>query len=175
MCYETYIPKVIYFGMCNAPAFFQRIMQKDFVPFLEQYRENADQYMDDWWIATSDDEEERALHVQAIHNFLATCEKNSSFLKPSKCEIMQPQIMLLEWLVKGKGLCIDLSKVTGIFEWLRVLCNPSESIWDRLRGHMAYISQYLIMSDKVESLECLRRGEEPSYVFRGGVALRQRG
>jgi hypothetical protein len=32
---------------------------------------------------------------QAIHNFLNTCEKHSYFLKASKCEIMQPQIMLL--------------------------------------------------------------------------------
>jgi chloramphenicol O-acetyltransferase len=46
----------MYFGMCNAPAFLQRRMQKDFGPFLEQYRENVDQYMDDWWIATNDDE-----------------------------------------------------------------------------------------------------------------------
>jgi hypothetical protein len=37
----------MYFGMCNAPAFFQRTMQKDFAPFLEQYRENVDQYIDD--------------------------------------------------------------------------------------------------------------------------------
>ena len=54
--YGIYIPNVMYFGMCNAPAFLQRRMQKDFGPFLEQYRENVDQYMDDWWIATNDDE-----------------------------------------------------------------------------------------------------------------------
>jgi hypothetical protein len=34
---------------------------------------------------------------------------------------MQPQITLLEWLVTGKGLCIDPSKVTGILEWPRML------------------------------------------------------
>jgi Reverse transcriptase (RNA-dependent DNA polymerase) len=56
MHYGTYIPNIIYFGMCNAPAFCQRTMQKDFAPFLKQYRENADQCMDDWWIATSDNE-----------------------------------------------------------------------------------------------------------------------
>jgi hypothetical protein len=25
-CYGMYIPEVMYFGMCNAPAFFQRMM-----------------------------------------------------------------------------------------------------------------------------------------------------
>jgi hypothetical protein len=118
--YGTYIPNVMYFGMCNAPAFFQRTMQKDFTPF-EQYRENADQYMDDWWIATSDDEAGQALHVQAIHDFLNTCEKHSYFLKASKCKIIQPQITLLGWLVTGEGLCIDPLKVTGISEWPRML------------------------------------------------------
>ena len=111
----------MYFGMCNAPAFFQRTMRKDFTPFLEQYRENTDQYMNDWWIATSDNAAGQALHVQAIHNFLNTCKKHSYFLKASKCKIMQPQIMLLGWLVTGEGLHIDPSKVTGISEWLRML------------------------------------------------------
>jgi hypothetical protein len=51
-----YIPNVMHFEMCNVPTFFQRMMQKDFAPFLEQYQENTDQYMDDWWIVTNDDE-----------------------------------------------------------------------------------------------------------------------
>jgi hypothetical protein len=72
--------------------------------------------MNDWWIATSDDEAGRAIHTQAIHDFLNMCEKHSYFLKASKCEIMQPQITLLGWLVTGEGLHIDPSKVTGISE-----------------------------------------------------------
>jgi hypothetical protein len=111
----------MYFGMCNAPVFFQRTMQKDSMPFLEQYRENVDEYTDDWWIATNNDEAGRALHVQAIHDFLDTCKKHSYFLKAFKCKIMQPQITLLGWLVTGEGLYINPSKVTGISEWPRTL------------------------------------------------------
>src|SRR6266850_2522316 len=96
-------------------------MQSDFAPFLEQYRENAGQYMDDWWIAMVDDVERRALHVEAIHAFLSTCKEKSYFLKASKCEIMRSQITLLGWLVTGEGLRIDPSKVMGISEWLRTL------------------------------------------------------
>jgi len=120
-CHGTYIPEVMYFRMCNVPAFFQRTMQSDFAPFLEQYRENAGQYMDDWWIAMVDDVERRALHVEAIHAFLSTCKEKSYFLKASKCEIMRSQITLLGWLVTGEGLRIDPSKVMGISEWLRTL------------------------------------------------------
>jgi hypothetical protein len=124
--YGIYIPNVMYFGMCNAPAFLQRRMQKDFGPFLEQYRENVDQYMDDWWIATNDDEAGWALHVQGIHNFLGTCKKHSYFLKASKCKIMQLQITLLGWLVTGEGLRIDPSKVTGISKWPRMLTSVKQ-------------------------------------------------
>jgi hypothetical protein len=46
------------------------MMWKDFAPFLKQYREKTDQYMDDWWIATNNDEAGWVLHVQAIHDFL---------------------------------------------------------------------------------------------------------
>jgi hypothetical protein len=96
-------------------------MRRDFAPFLEQYRDNAGQYMDDWWMATKDDEEGVALHKRMIHDFLDNCEKKSYFLKASKCEIMQPRITLLGWLVTGEGLKIDPSKVTGISEWPRTL------------------------------------------------------
>jgi len=81
----TYILEVMYFRMCNVLAFFQRTMQSDFAPFLEKYRENAGQYMDNWWIATADDMEGRTLHIEAIHAFLSRCEEKSYYLKASKC------------------------------------------------------------------------------------------
>src|ERR1700716_811405 len=50
--FGTYIPRVMYFGLTNAPPFFQRIMHRDFRPLLQKYPENLGNYMDDWWIAT---------------------------------------------------------------------------------------------------------------------------
>jgi len=116
----------MYFGMCNAPAFFQRTMRSDFALFLEKYRENTGQYMDDWWIAMADDAEGRALHTEAIHAFLSRCKEKSYYLKASKCEIMRPKITLLGWLVTGEGLRIDPSKVTGISEWPRTLTSVKQ-------------------------------------------------
>jgi len=124
--YGTYIPEVMYFGMCNAPPFFQRTMRTDFAPYLEKYGDDTGQYMDDWWIATTDDEEGIALHKEMIHAFLTLCEEHSYFLKASKCEIMQPQITLLGWLVTGEGLRIDPTKITGISEWPRTLTSVKE-------------------------------------------------
>jgi hypothetical protein len=39
---------------------------------------------------------------------------------------MQPQIMLLGWLVTGEGLHIDPSKVTGISEWPRTITSVKQ-------------------------------------------------
>src|SRR5579863_979281 len=53
----TYILSVMYFGLCNALAFFQRTMWHDFASFLEGHKDNAGQYMDNFWMATKDDKE----------------------------------------------------------------------------------------------------------------------
>jgi RNase H-like domain found in reverse transcriptase len=74
--------------------------------------------------------------VQAIHNFLDTCEKHSYFLKAYKCEIMQPQIRLLGWLITGEGLHINPSKVIGILEWPRMLTSVRQ-VWKTL-GVLGY-------------------------------------
>jgi len=100
----TYIPTVMYFDLCNSPAFFQRTMHCDFAFFLEGHKNNAGQYMDDFWMATKNDKERRALHIQMIHEFLDLCEKHSYFLKLSKCEIIIPSITLLGWCVTEEDL-----------------------------------------------------------------------
>jgi hypothetical protein len=41
--------------------------------------------MDDWWIATANDEEGRKLHKQMVHEFFDKMEECSYFLKPKKC------------------------------------------------------------------------------------------
>ena len=47
----TYIPRVMYFGLTNAPPFFQRTMHRDFRALLQKYPDNLGNYMDNWWIA----------------------------------------------------------------------------------------------------------------------------
>ena len=60
--HRTFIPQVMYFGLKNAPPFFQRMMHRDFRELLQRYPENLGNYMDDWWIATENMPEGIALH-----------------------------------------------------------------------------------------------------------------
>jgi len=91
----------MYFGLTNAPPFFQRTMHRDFRPLLQKYPENLGNYMDDWWIATANDEEGRQLHKQIVHNFPDKMEECSYFLKPKKCQFEKDEMEILGWLVGG--------------------------------------------------------------------------
>jgi hypothetical protein len=86
----------MYFGLMNAPPFFQRVMHQDFRPLLQKYPENLGNYMDDWWVATNDTEEGRALHCQIIHEFLDCMEEKSYFLKVSKTQFEKPKWISLD-------------------------------------------------------------------------------
>src|SRR3984893_14346714 len=101
--FGTYVPRVMYFGLCNAPPFFQRTMNRDFMPLLQQYPDELGNYMDDWWIATTDDDEGRKRHKTINHEFLDHMEKHSYFLKPSKCQFETNSIKILGWIVARGG------------------------------------------------------------------------
>jgi hypothetical protein len=60
--FGTYIPKVIYFGLKNAPPFFQQMMAREFQSLMQQYEPYLLNYLDDWIIATPGGEEGLALH-----------------------------------------------------------------------------------------------------------------
>ena len=62
MKHGMFIPQVMYFGLKNAPPFFQRMMHHDFRELLQRYPENLGNYMDDWWIVMENTSEGTAVH-----------------------------------------------------------------------------------------------------------------
>jgi hypothetical protein len=119
--FGTYIPCIMYFGLHNAPLFFQRTMHRDFANLLQQYPQELGNYMDDWWIATTSDKEGRKWHEQIVHAFLDRMEECSYFLKPSKCVFEQDSINILGWIVGQGQVRIDPAKMKGLSEWPREL------------------------------------------------------
>jgi hypothetical protein len=73
--------------------------------------------MDDWWIATTDDDEGRRRHKEITHAFLDCMEECSYFLKPSKCQFETMSMKILGWIVGGGQVRINPAKVKGISEW----------------------------------------------------------
>jgi hypothetical protein len=129
---------VMLFGQCNAPATFQRVMDRILRPLKLKYPYMIFVYMDDILIATPNDP---ALHRQIVHDVLDLLEQESFFLKPQKCAFEQTRVEYLGLLLDGETLRIDPSKIAGITKWPRVLKSVKEvrSTLGVLGYHRAFI------------------------------------
>ena len=117
MVYETYIPRVVYFGLKNAPPFFQRMMAHEFAPIISKYEYYLSNYLDNWIVATPGEEEGLMLHHHIMHKFLDLMEKLLYFLKLGKCKFKQLAIEFLGWLITCDRITVDPSKAAGLVEW----------------------------------------------------------
>jgi hypothetical protein len=127
---------VVYFGLKNAPAFFQRMMTREFSPLFQKYKLYLSNYLDNWIVVTPRGEEGLKLHHQIIYEFLDQMEKLSYFLKLGKCEFEWPTIEFLGWLITKEGITVDPTKAIGIAEWPQRLRNVKEV--QRMLGILGY-------------------------------------
>lgn len=117
MVFGIYIPRVVYFGLKNAPPFFQRMMAREFTPVVVKYEQYLSNYLDDWIVAVPGGEEGLRLHRCIMHEFLDLMERLSYFLKLGKCEFERTKIEFLGWAISCKGIMVDPSKVAGLADW----------------------------------------------------------
>jgi hypothetical protein len=107
-------PKVMYFGQCNVPLTFQRIMDKLMCPLKNKYPGMVWVYMDDILISTPPDLE---LHRRIVYDVLDALEAASFFLQVAKCVFEVTKIEYLGLLINGETLKIDPIKLKGIQDW----------------------------------------------------------
>jgi Reverse transcriptase (RNA-dependent DNA polymerase) len=112
--YGLYQPNVMYFGLTNSPPTFQKTMDRLFRPLKDKYPGMLFIYMDDILIATTND---LPLHWQIIHDVLDLLERESFFLKPSKCKFERTSIDYLGIVVSNGTISIDLTKCNGLATW----------------------------------------------------------
>jgi len=104
-------PQVMYFGLCNSPETFQRIMNSIFQELLHEGV--LANYMDDFVIPakTMEELEERTIR------FLKIAEKHNLCFKQSKCDFNMKEIPILE-VVVGKGqVKMEQEKIKAVKEW----------------------------------------------------------
>jgi len=121
--FGTYIPRVTYFGLTNAPPTFQRVIHQDLWPVLQKYPQEVGNYLDDIWIVTKKDKEGRTQHKKITHKLLELLETKSYFLKLSKSQFKMEDMDLLGWQVKNREIRIDPNKIMGLKNWPRELRN----------------------------------------------------
>ncbi|KAE8268324.1 hypothetical protein A4X09_0g4016 [Tilletia walkeri] len=104
--------KRVSFGLRNAPAIFQRLMDKVLGPLRWH---QAVVYIDDSVIATDTLEE----HITALRTLLQNAEAIGLKFSPSKCTFAVPSLMLLGRKVSGAGVAIWTDRAKAIQDLAR--------------------------------------------------------
>lgn len=102
--------KCLSFGLCNAPATFQRLMNDIFRPYLDRF---VCVYLDDI-IIYSKTLEEHESHVKTV---LSVLRKHRLFAKRSKCEFFQESMGYLGHVVSSGGISPDPEKIAAVKNW----------------------------------------------------------
>ena len=106
----TFRFKVMPFGLCNAPATFQRAM--DFIMADLNYKICL-VYLDDIILFSKTVDE----HFDRLGQFLERLRRANLKLKPSKCQLFRKSVNFLGHIVSEEGISTDPEKVVKIKEW----------------------------------------------------------
>ena len=98
---------VIPFGLTNAPATFQGLMNEVFAPLL---RKGVLVFMDDILIYSETLEQ----HAQLLTSVLQILADNNLFAKPSKCSFAQESIEYLGHVISSNGVATGTRKIRAV-------------------------------------------------------------
>ena len=98
------------FGLCNAPATFQRLMERC---MGDLNLRDCLIYLDDIIIFSSTFEE----HLQRLQAVFENLEKHNLKLKPSKCKFFKERVVYLGHLVSAEGIHVDPTKTEAVINW----------------------------------------------------------
>ena len=117
------------FGLCNAPATFQRLMQSC---LNDQIYQTLMVYIDDIIIfaETFDD------HLARLDKALARLTEHGLKIKTEKCSFLQRKVSYLGYTVSDQGISTDPDKVAAVTQW-KVPVSVKE-----LRSFLGFASYY---------------------------------
>src|SRR5882757_7101533 len=101
----------MFFGLCNSPATFQRVMNNLFDSILRTGCVII--YVDDILIFTPTLES----HIPLVKQVLATLHKNQLSLKPSKCDFHKDTVEYLGCHISKGAITIKPSHTVTISNW----------------------------------------------------------
>jgi len=107
--------KVMPFGLCNAPATFERLMDRVLAGLPP---ETALVYIDDILVAGQTFEKQLDNLEQVFQ-----CLRNARLkLSPKKCHLFQKRVIYLGHIISQNGVSTDPEKVKAVWEWPQPTC-----------------------------------------------------
>ena len=98
------------FGLCNAPATFQRLME---MCMGDMNLRDCFIYLDDVVIFSATFEE----HLERLQAVFSRLQEHNFKLKPSKCEFLKSEITYLGHIVSQEGIRTDPEKTEAVKSW----------------------------------------------------------
>jgi len=120
---------VMPFGLCNAPATFQTLMQSVLADFLDDF---VVVFMDDILIYSSNDIE----HRQHVRRVLERLRQHRLYANRKKCEFGRRSVHFLGHVISNDGIAMDKSKVSAINQW------PTPKSVDDVRSFVGLAGYY---------------------------------
>ena len=153
--------KTMPFGLCNAPATFERLMETVLRGYLWQ---RCMCYLDDVIIYGTSFE----IAHDNLRAVLERIRQSGLKLQPKKCDLFRKELLYLGFIISGEGVKPDPEKLRAIRNW-PVPCNITDirSFLGFCNYHRRFVPQY---AEIAEPLVALTRG---SQTFRWGTAQRR--
>ena len=121
------------FGLCNAPATFQRCMLSKFSDMVEHFLEI---FMDDFSVF-GDSFDDCLTDLEKVLN---KCEKKNLVLNWEKCHFIVKNAIVLGHIVSSKGIEVDKSKI----KWIANLPTPkSIKNMRSFLGHAGFYRRFI--------------------------------
>ncbi|KAK1913712.1 hypothetical protein P3342_006955 [Pyrenophora teres f. teres] len=98
------------FGLCNAPASFQRAINSALFEYLDQF---CTAYLDDVLVYS----ESESAHVSHVKKVLSRLKDQGFYVDPRKSEFHCTKVKFLGMIITDKGIEMDPDKVSAIREW----------------------------------------------------------
>jgi hypothetical protein len=158
---------VMLFGLTNAPATFQALMNDVLRPFLRHF---VLVFFDDILIYNNS----WAEHLVHLRTVLEVSRENQLFLKKSKCSFATTSITYLGHVVSASGVAMDTRKVQAVLDW------PIPLSVRTLRGFLGLAGYYLKFIPNFGSIaapltQLLKEGFSWSPDAEAAVRIRQPG
>ena len=99
------------FGLSNAPASFQRYVNKILAEKLDVF---VIVYLDDILIYTEDAGQ---VHVEAVRWVLGELRKHGLFANLKKCRFHQEEVRFLGYIVSSQGICMEEERINAVKAW----------------------------------------------------------